>query len=774
MGCAQSKPSTSSSNKYQQSDKEINSNNPQKSSVERAPTDTKSTSAENGKSVSSPNSSGIEKNSVAMSAINKIQRQARRKKAMQYAKAEQQWKMFADLDTQDEAEMLHLAVFMQTLIDFVPGTDKFDSKKIARVLSTPGDETPVDDERDEEDNEDDLQMVKLESIRFEDTPQLPKRAVSFNGEYEITESKIDGNVCNDIVATFRRQGKISRKSVVKVLRKSYKMLQKEKNMTRMTVENNCKLTVVGDLHGQLADLLHILDEVGMPSPTNKFVFNGDFVDRGNESLEIITILFAFYVCWGSDVVALNRGNHEDLPVCRVYGFEGEIKSKFDELLFEMFAEVFTFIPLFTLVNNSVFVVHGGLFHTPLIKLDELEEIQRSDYHVKPPISYPQNTVGKSAAEARQEFMRQLQRDALWSDPTEQKGCYLNPRGAGVSFGPDVAQEFMNRNNISMVIRSHECVFRGFDLPFAASHLRNNIDSEDYNIRGMAGHEFENPEGFPLLCTVFSASNYCDGDNEGAFIKFLTHPSPNCYPAGGQSNLYYSIQHFKLTAGESSRIAKSNQSSLIELILKKKTALLNAFEAADTENIGMVSRIDWADIMQRVTMVRIRWLGIITTVASESCLTPTSVNYREFLSSFTVQKLKQQSADTNATNGSPEKTDGMAKSMDEMYGQRKKLETVFFYFDANNDGMISREEFRDGCAALNARLHPDCQLTDIDHTLNMMDFDQSGSIDINEFFETFRILDAKDGNVDGVISLADTSTKAPLRRTISEKAKQMLN
>ena len=95
-------------------------------------------------------------------------------------------------------------------------------------------------------------------------------------------------------------------------------------------------------------------------------------------------------------------------------------------------------------------------------------------------------------------------------------------------------------------------------------------------------------------------------------------------------------------------------------------------------------------------------------------------------------------------------------MDEMYGQRKKLESIFYFFDVNGDGVsnllrdsyhycsshvstlldkvISREEFLNGCGLLNKSLHPDCQLTQIEHTLDLMDFDGSGTIDMNEFFE----------------------------------------
>merc|ERR1719223_180222 len=95
---------------------------------------------------------------------------------------------------------------------------------------------------------------------------------------------------------------------------------------------------------------------------------------------------------------------------------------------------------------------------------------------------------------------------------------------------------------------------------------------------------------------------------------------------------------------------------------------------------------------------------------------------------------------------------MTDIMDQMYGQRQKLESIFRFFDVNNDGIITTAEFRDGCEKINKSLHQDCQLTNIDQTLQLMDFDGSGSIDVNEFFETFRILDAKDGKVDGVISM----------------------
>ncbi len=570
-------------------------------------------------------------------AVDVIQRSARRAKALKVAQAENQWKMFADLDTQDEAEMLHLAVFMQTLLDYVPGVDKFEQSDLKEAVE-------VDDEGNPKSNLDDQKedgdfIIKLDSIALNETvSHKTAKTVDIN-DFDITHSTFDTELAISIVDVYRKGGKLNRKSVVKILRRAYKMLQAQPNTTYVTVKDNCKLTVVGDLHGQLTDLLHILDESGYPSSTNKFVFNGDFVDRGDKGLEIVCILLAFYVAEGGENVVLNRGNHEDLPVCRVYGFENEVKEKYDELLFEMFAEVFSYLPLFAVVNQSIFIVHGGLFHTPKVTLAELDEITRNDYYVKPPIPYPQNIKGATPAEARLEYLKQLQRDAMWSDPTEEEGCYLNPRGAGVSFGPDIAHAFMRNNGLNMVVRSHECAYRGYDLPFATSILKNK---DYYNVLT----DLTNPPECPLLCTLFSASNYIDGDNEGAYLIYLNHAFQGSVPvAEGKCELHYTVRRYKTTVA-TTNIADNNKLSLTELIMKKKPALSSAFEAIDTENLGVVSRIEWAEVMQRITQIKIRWLSIITTIATPECLSNTSVAYRIFLEDFSVERKKQHDDDTD--------------------------------------------------------------------------------------------------------------------------------
>ena len=231
-------------------------------------------------------------------------------------------------------------------------------------------------------------------------------------EYELPKGDITPAAAMEILEVYRSGGRLSLKSVQKILRVTYKSFKLVPNTTRVRISDDTKINVVGDIHGQLGDLLYILDEAGEPGPKNKFVFNGDFVDRGTNGVEVICLLLALHAA-NPNYVFLNRGNHEDHAICCVYGFQRECKEKYDELTFGMFAEVFRYLPLCTIVNDSLFIIHGGLFHDRGVKLDDLDEIDRSDYMPKPQVPYPHCAVGLDEEGQRKEFLKQLQRDALW-------------------------------------------------------------------------------------------------------------------------------------------------------------------------------------------------------------------------------------------------------------------------------------------------------------------------------------------------------------------------
>lgn len=601
--------------------------------------------------------------------------------------------------------MLQLATFMQVLLDSVPnpkGISHSESQKGAQDMISQSD---TNDEIDSSD------MIAVENIEIGGllaTSKLARKSFDFGTN---KNSPLNMDVAEGIIEVCRQGGKLSSNTVMKLLRRTYALLKGGGNTRKLSVPTNGKVTIVGDLHGQLADLLHILDESGLPSSTNRYIFNGDFVDRGESGVEITCILMSLFLAEPENVV-LNRGNHEDAAIMRVYGFQDECVDKYDELTYGMFSEVFRYLPLFVTVNDAIFVVHGGLFNNRAVTLADLDKINRIDYVARPPVPYPQCLEGQDNEGQWVEYYKQLQRDALWSDPQFEPGLVESERGAGVCFGPDVSKTFMDNNNLSMIVRSHECVRRGFYLPYVPTSVPTL-----------------NPPNTPILATIFSASNYGDGDNEGAYMIVMDHKHTDAAPVKN-SGLFYSVRHYK-TSFAKQAADRDTKSSLSELILKKKPALAVAFEALDKDHKGIITRVQWAETMQRVTTVKIRWLGLVASITPPASLTPTTVNYRIFLDNYVV-KMR---------NATPTSGDNAAM-LDTIYAQRKKLEAVFNFFDTNGDKIISPEEFRNGCAVLNEHLPEKQRLQDIDHMLQLMDFDGNGQVDINEFFETFRILDEK--------------------------------
>jgi len=105
------------------------------------------------------------------------------------------------------------------------------------------------------------------------------------------------------------------------------------------------------------------------------LFNGDFVDRGSFSVEIMITLLAWKILL-PDHFHMARGNHETRNLNKIYGFQGEVKKKYDDDVYECFCELFCALPLGHILNKKVLVVHGGLFSKDGIKLDEIKKINR--------------------------------------------------------------------------------------------------------------------------------------------------------------------------------------------------------------------------------------------------------------------------------------------------------------------------------------------------------------------------------------------------------------
>lgn len=261
---------------------------------------------------------------------------------------------------------------------------------------------------------------------------------------------------------------LHKKYIVAIISKLKDYYLNQSTLIDINIPDGQEFSVCGDIHGQYYDLLNIFKINGYPSKTNPYLFNGDFVDRGSFSVEcVITLL-----CWKllyPDHMHLARGNHESRNLNKLYGFEGEVKKKYDESVYECFCELFCCLPLAHVLNTKVLVLHGGLFAQDGVTLHDIRKMNRF----------------------REPPEKGIMCEILWSDPSKINGRQPSKRGVGVAFGPDVAHKFLDMNNLEILVRSHEVKDQGYEV-----------------------------EADGRVITIFSAPNYCDQmGNKGALIRF---------------------------------------------------------------------------------------------------------------------------------------------------------------------------------------------------------------------------------------------------------------
>jgi diadenosine tetraphosphatase ApaH/serine/threonine PP2A family protein phosphatase len=271
-------------------------------------------------------------------------------------------------------------------------------------------------------------------------------------------------------------------------------------------ENNVLLLpspiyIVGDIHGQLDDLLWLFEKAGAlnpvkqdsgnPSryfrpqdfnPKKRFIFMGDYVDRGWHSLNT----FLYLVCLKlefPECVHLLRGNHESRQVSTRYGFYHEIILNYGHAgLWMMCMDCFDLLPMAALIDTDVFCVHGGL--SP--KIPMIEKVSLLDRQVELPPAGPLA-------------------DLCWSDPESVQSWRENTRGAGYLFGSNECTKFTRINRLNFVARSHQLAQEGWAEYFAGP-------GKDHDYR---------------LITIWSAPNYSyKSGNKATIMAFRVQGYPN--------------------------------------------------------------------------------------------------------------------------------------------------------------------------------------------------------------------------------------------------------
>ncbi|KAG6481285.1 serine/threonine-protein phosphatase PP1-like [Zingiber officinale] len=231
------------------------------------------------------------------------------------------------------------------------------------------------------------------------------------------------------------------------------------------LELEAPVKICGDIHGQYSDLLRLFEYGGFP-PAANYLFLGDYVDRGKQSLETICLLLAYKIKYPENFFLL-RGNHESSSINRIYGFYDECKRRFSVRLWRTFGDCFNCLPVAALVDDKILCMHGGL-SPELSRLEQIKSLPR-------PTDVPEGG---------------LLCDLLWADPgRDAQGWGENDRGVSWTFGADTLTEFLSRLDLDLICRAHQVVEDGYEF-FADKQL----------------------------VTIFSAPNYCgEFDNAGAMM-----------------------------------------------------------------------------------------------------------------------------------------------------------------------------------------------------------------------------------------------------------------
>jgi len=471
-----------------------------------------------------------------------------------------------------------------------------------------------------------------------------------------------------------------------------------------------KITVVGDMHGQLRDLVEIFRHNGFPSFDNPYLFNGDLVDRGEYSAELCLLLMGFEVADPGSVY-INRGNHEDMTVCTGYGFVDELVMKFGGAhgmldtngrhLLAIIDTIFSLLPLAHVIDSNVLVIHGGI--SDKFTLAQLAMINRRPYRtltgLPPTITQAQ---GGADAEGHDHATWAILMDCLWSDPARggeafEHGKLCKPnaeRGGGVMWGAKFTEQFLEREKLGVLVRSHECQDAGFSTCHADRVL-----------------------------TLFSASNYYGDDeaNDGAILVLSPH-----HERGGELLTFATSDGHGFEKMDLKQTVAKLESAAIERVevalLDHRREIVAGLKTLDTEGAGLVRTLDWADVMGKAVPIKLPWLHLkhkFVDAAGTDADGHDCVDYRRL-----TEKLGQAFGPDDAPGST------MRESL---YLLRRELLSVFRILDKDCSGILSKSEFQAGCKLINSLAGETIfEADDVESFMAKLDVNGDGGISFQEF------------------------------------------
>jgi len=387
-----------------------------------------------------------------------------------------------------------------------------------------------EEKKREQEKEEMLQQLRKETEMYKadrmrpDVP-FPNRLLLtkeelFKGEGDESLPRIDL-----LLTHLLSEGRLELECCHYLVKRATKLLYAEPNM----VEVEAPVYVVGDIHGQFYDLMALCEFVGgPPSADRKFLFLGDYVDRGCFSTEIVLYLYALKIRYPNSVYLL-RGNHECRVITQHFNFYKECLYKYTEGIFNAFMTSFDSLALACLIkttHGNLLGVHAGIGPT-MRTLDHIREIMR---YKEPPENGPfcdilwADPLNEDEAEEDKLDARET---VKWQSVTF---CPNGLRGCSYNFGHAAIRQFLRDNDLLSVVRGHSVQRDGahehtYFYPYRTTLKKAGLRamktvSEDKAMTDVQRESLE--KRWPPTITVFSAPNYCDRyQNFGAVME--VHP-----------------------------------------------------------------------------------------------------------------------------------------------------------------------------------------------------------------------------------------------------------
>ncbi|XP_035149418.3 serine/threonine-protein phosphatase with EF-hands 2 [Callithrix jacchus] len=595
-----------------------------------------------------------------------------------------------------------------------------------------------------------------------------------------------------LVEAFRLKQQLHARYVLNLLYETKKHLVQLPNINRVSTCYSEEITVCGDLHGQLDDLIFIFYKNGLPSPERSYVFNGDFVDRGKDSVEILMILFAFMLVYPKEF-HLNRGNHEDHMVNLRYGFTKEVMNKYKihgKEILRTLKDVFCWLPLATLIDEKVLILHGGVSDiTDLELLDKIERCkivsimryktrQKSEKQMEEQRKANQKSSAQGPIPWFLPQSRSLPSSPLRLGPYK---AHKSSRSSSIPCGGSLdGQELSQQVRSSVELELERCrqqagllVTEEKEEPSGSA---SETDSDTGELRKPTQEEWR--QVVDILWSDPMAQEGCKANTirgGGCYfgpdvteqllqkynLQFLIR-SHECKPEGYEfchnrkvltifsASNYYEVgsnrgAYVKLGPALTPHIVQYQANKVTHTLTMRQrisrveeSALRALREKLFAHSSDLLIEFKKHDVDKVGLITLSDWAAVVESVLHLGLpwrmLRPQLVNssadnmleYKSWLKNLAKEQLSHENIQSSL--------------LETLYRNRSNLETIFRIIDSDHSGFISLDEFRQTWKLFSSHMNIDVADDCICDLARSIDFNKDGHIDINEFLEAFRLVE----------------------------------